>query len=337
MTSRPGGGRRCPGDRGRPGPGLRHPAPRARVRPVAAAGARGVPAGRGADRGPGRRRPADRLGDGRGDAAAAGPAGVRGRRAQGVRVLAVRGLLARVAGHGLVGRARRRGPVLRPAGRAGAGSAERGRDPVRRGGAPGRPGRPVPGPAGHPRRRGRLRRRRALVGGPGRVPARLLLAVPAARRGDGRAAGGLRSAEPERAAARGVHAADHPRGPPPRAGADRRGLRGLARAGAHLAAAAGQRRCGRAAGQRQAEGDAHLGAVDGASGWPAPAGTAPASPHRAGTTTCGRPRRAPSRAGWSRSPGPCASGTCPPPARTSSRRCGWPRPWPACGRDRWPG
>ena len=45
-------------------------------------------------------------------------------------------------------------------------------------------------------------------------------------------------------------------------GAGRRGLRRLARAGAHLAAAAGQRRRRGAARWRQAEGDADLGAVD---------------------------------------------------------------------------
>ena len=124
----------------------------------------------------------------------------------------------------------------------------------------------------------------------------------------------LRSAQPDRAAARGVHAADDPRRPAAGPGAGRGGLRRLARAGAHLAAAAGQRRHRGAARRRQAEGDADLGAVDRAAAGQRKRVRGRRSPRRAGTTISGRPRRAPSRAGWSRSPGRCASGTCRPPA-----------------------
>ena len=117
-----------------------------------------------------------------------------------------------------------------------------------------------------------------------------------------------------------------------RPGADRSGVRRLACTGAHLAAAAGQRRCGGAARQRQAKGDPDLGAVDRPAArqrervrgrypspgwyhhlWTAPEGTIPRWLVKVARALRER--------------------TCRPPA-PSSRRSGWPRRWPASGRGR---
>ena len=164
-----------------------------------------------------------------------------------------------------------------------------------------------------------LRRRRALVGRPGRVPAGRLLAVPADHRGDGRAApASVRAAEARaRAAPRGVHAADHPGRlqAGPRAG--RGGLRRLARPGRW------PDRCRRPtgdaadpAGHAQAQDHADLGAVDPRAAGQQHrlrrrgrlAGLVPPPVDRAGpadhpVADQGRPMR-------------CASGICRPPALT---------------------
>ena len=218
-------------------------------------------------------------------------------------------------------------------GGAGAGSAERRSHLVRRCGSPGRrPDDPARDPLGTLAAAAGYDDPGALVGGPRRVPAGLLLAVPAAGRGHGRAAIDTPAPpSPTRTAAGGVHAADDPRRPAAAAGS-----------GSPWSAAPGTRRCSTwplppanadtrgAARQRQAEGDPDLGAVDRASGWPARAGTGPGSTspgwyHHLWTAPEGTD---PALAGQGR-PGAARARTCRPPAPTSSRRSGWPRRWPA--------
>ena len=192
----------------RRGPG--HPAPRARVGPRGARRARPPAARRRADRGPGRRGPADvarsptRSWSRRSRCSPTPP-----RRPALACVLAVRGVLARVAGAALGGRARRPGAVLRPAVRCRPGArraaaqtrttsadeatrttVDEATGPRRRRST--RPSTPL-GRASRPARRARrgrrVRRPRTLVGRRRRVAAgRPADAVPGDHRGDGRAA-----------------------------------------------------------------------------------------------------------------------------------------------------
>ncbi len=114
--------------------------------------------------------------------------------------------------------------------------------------------------AGHRRR---LRRRGTLVGRRDRAPARRRTAVPGDGRGDGGGTGG--SPGPAARAAgrgpRGVHAGRAAARPEGRVRADRRGVRGLARAGA-LGAYDGGRGHRAAQGSAEGEGVGDLGAVD---------------------------------------------------------------------------
>ncbi len=171
--------------------GLRHPAPRSWFGAFSGRRSRRVCAGHGADRGSGRRRPADSLGVLRADRASGGFACVRDRPTQPCRVLAVRGVLAGMAGSPVGGDERHGGCVLRPA-RRGQSDRRRGwptslaRRVARGRSRPDRPAGDARHPGGfaraHPRCRtnrsagpvgggGRLRRPGALVGRRRRVPA----------------------------------------------------------------------------------------------------------------------------------------------------------------------
>ena len=325
----PGAGRRP--SRRRTGAGVRHPAPRPGVGPFAAGRAGPLPAGRGADRGSGRRRPAARLGDRRGHAAAAGPAGVRGRRAEGSR-RSGRSRCSRPSGRRWSGRSTHgvEVRVLRPAGRPVLARAEWTRTLFDEGDRAGRPDDPGAGPARRlaaaagyddPSAGGRTWSSRGWTGS---SPFPLLIEAMAELR---RAARATRVRHERRREAymrqtiRGRPAAGRSR--------DRGGVRRLARAGAHLAAAAGQPRRGGPARrpkrkvtltwvpwthERLASASGY-GAGCRSPGWYHHLWTAPERTIARWLTKVARALREPR--------------TCRPPAPTSSRRSGWPRRWPA--------
>ena len=204
------------------------------------------------------------------DDPAGGPAGLCRRPAEPGGVLAVRGVLPRMAGPDLGGSARRRGRVLRSPRRRDPGRGRRRRGPAA--GADGADaadrrasGNPA-GPVGAAGRGGRVRRPRALVGRRDRIPPRRRVAVSRSARRHGRtpprpARSRSRRCQ-ARGPARGVHAADHPIGAQVRPAPGGRGLRRLARPGADPTTAPGHRRRQAAARASPTQGPHHLGAVD---------------------------------------------------------------------------